>query len=38
MFCVPWVLCISAGWELREGTEGMDLADTALKAVLLNIC
>lgn len=38
MFHVFWVLCNSTGWELRKGTEGMDLADTALKAVLLNIC
>lgn len=38
MFRVSWVLCISAGWELMEGTEGMDLADNALKTVLLNIC
>lgn len=35
---VSWVLRISAGRELREGTEGVDLADTALRAVLLNIC
>lgn len=38
VFLVSWVLHISIGWELREGTEGVDLADAALQAVLLNIC